>query len=166
MNLPPIALAGFDVTAVQAALVNVPRKTIFIQGQPYLTRYFIVGGETEVGVGARPQTFIHHFHSSDQDRELHDHPWCGTSIILAGGYTEERLYQHADGSYTEVVKKTYRPGDTNIIGPGVFHRATLLDETLGAWTLFFTTVRTKQWGFLEVNSKTFTPFERNPEAIP
>lgn len=33
---------------------------------------------------------LHIFHRSDEDRELHDHPWSFFSLILWNGYTEVR----------------------------------------------------------------------------
>lgn len=33
---------------------------------------------------------IHHIVSPDWDRDMHDHPWDFVSVILSGGYIEER----------------------------------------------------------------------------
>ena len=38
----------------------------------------------------RWKLYLHVFHRSDEDRELHDHPWPFLSLILWGGYTETR----------------------------------------------------------------------------
>jgi hypothetical protein len=36
------------------------------------------------------KVYLHLFHRSDEDRELHDHPWSFVSLILWGGYHEVR----------------------------------------------------------------------------
>lgn len=33
---------------------------------------------------------IHHIASPDWDRDMHDHPWTFLSVVVSGGYTEER----------------------------------------------------------------------------
>ena len=81
-------------------------------------------------------------HRSDDDRELHNHPWeNSTSLILWGGYREERL--DADGT---VRVRTYRPWSINRIGANDFHRVELLDPR-GCLTLFIAGKRQQSWGF-------------------
>jgi hypothetical protein len=48
---------------------------------PYLTRWTIL----EI---AGWSLKLHRFHRSDEDRDLHDHPWTFWSLILLGGYYE------------------------------------------------------------------------------
>jgi hypothetical protein len=47
-----------------------------------------------------------------------------------------------------------------------FHRVDLRDEKKGAWTIFFTGPRSKDWGFLDRHTKEFKDWRLNPEAIP
>ena len=51
-------------------------------GSPAMVRYRLL--DTRWG-----GLYVHHFLRSDQDRDLHDHPWHFTSLILWGGYVEE-----------------------------------------------------------------------------
>ncbi len=54
-------------------------------GSPYLERY-------RVGKLFGWTVYLHHYVTCDGEPWLHDHPWPrAVSIILAGGYTEERL---------------------------------------------------------------------------
>jgi hypothetical protein len=160
-----------------AKLLNrIPHETIKIDGKPYLTRYFLTGKNTRE-TGERPHLFLHHFHMSDQDRELHDHPYTGLSLILRGGYVEERksvirldlaLAQDASNVtksvvqvpvYSEVRVKTFLPGMLNRLRLGDFHRTVLIDEENGAWTLFLTGRRKTDWGFLDRDTEAFYPYE-------
>lgn len=65
-------------------------------GSPYLTRILLTRLpildqiRKRLGVGV----YVHHFHRSDGDQALHDHPWeFGASLVLNGAYVEERLDQ-------------------------------------------------------------------------
>lgn len=174
--------------------------TIHIDGKPYLTRYYLTGAEpTPSGTPEEKRVwgvavFLHHFHASDGERALHNHPWPGLSLILRGGYVEERCSEYlvpvneieetgvytraydANGTYVEadsgfvpkvhrvkhtpVTIRTLKPGMLNRIGLNDYHRAELIDEVGGAWTLFFTSERVKSWGFLDPETGVFTPHLR------
>ncbi len=99
----------------------------------YLIRYFVFRSK-------RFGIFLHNFKRSDEDRELHCHPWNGMSLILAGSYQEERLA--ADGS---VETKIVRPGSLNFLKPDTFHRVDL--QTPEVWSLFFVGTKQQTWGF-------------------
>lgn len=148
---------------------KLPKTTITIQGKPYLTRCYIFGKDRAWG-----NIYLHHFHSSDQGDELHNHPWkWGMSLIMAGGYSEEYrllpkttfdLEDGKDGTY-EVARREKLPGQLNFIKAGDFHRVDLHDEKKGAWTLFFAGPRTGEWGFWDRHTQVFKDWKTNPEAI-
>jgi hypothetical protein len=157
---------------------RLPKTTITINGKPYLTRCYLFGKDREWG-----NIYLHHFHSSDQGEELHNHPWAwGLSFVLAGGYVEERADNpgvwEAGGRHPEapdgmtmegpvyIEKRDIKPGRLNFISPKHFHRVDLKDEQKGAWSIFVTGGRTKSWGFLNRHTSEFIDFRRNPEAIP
>lgn len=66
------------------AFLGVERQDIGIRGDPYLTRWFIVGGLESQG----RRVYLHYFHRGDQERALHDHPWAFTSLVIWPGYYE------------------------------------------------------------------------------
>ncbi|HZC29939.1 MAG TPA: hypothetical protein VE261_00365, partial [Gaiellaceae bacterium] len=133
-------------------------------GTPYLSRYYIFGapkmpdgsapfdelGAPRVGIDdwARYGVYLHKFHRSDDADDLHNHPWAWSfSIILAGGYVEERLDDAmvADGlggwhhrvffsppKRIEVRRLT--APSFNFIRESTFHRVDLIEAD--AWTLF------------------------------
>lgn len=146
-----------------------PKVDINIDGKPYLTRYLLTHKKYSHDIGCEGGVFLHNFHASDPKpgRGLHNHPWVGTSLILAGGYVEERCTDigvpSVPGVYTDVVTKTFYPGMVNRIGLHDFHRTTLLNEARGCWTLFFVGERVKDWGFVDPKTWLFTLKEYAPK---
>lgn len=140
---------------------RIPHEVIRIDGEAYLTRFYLNGQANLRAQGEGPQFFLHHFHKSDQGRELHNHPYTGTSLILAGGYVEERMTQlDNDGlAFTEPTAVRYMPGDTNQLTLDDFHRTDMVDPVFGCWTLFVTGERTQSWGFLNRTTLDFFPYK-------
>lgn len=116
-------------------------RRIDIAGRPYLERYFLFKG---FGVTA----YLHRFVSGDDERNVHDHPWRWSfSLILTGGYVEERL-RWFDPEHGWVIRRRRMfPLRMNAIGPACFHRITT--PAPGTWTLFVHGPRVKGWGFLD-----------------
>jgi hypothetical protein len=109
------------------------------QGQPYLERYFAAGWNPHTRRSG-PAIFLHHFVASDPDVEVHSHPWgWSASLILAGGYREERC---VDGGH---LVQEYRPGDVNVLRPEDKHRIDLLGRD--CWTLFLAGNFERSWTF-------------------
>lgn len=128
-----------------AFAATLPCRTIFGERGAYLSRY------TLDVTRADRHVYLHFFHRGDADRTLHNHPWSGRSLILTGGYREERR----DGAH--IVERIYVPGDVNTLDVDTFHRVDLLDPR-GAWTLFETGARVQSWGFWDRDSDVFTPW--------
>jgi hypothetical protein len=135
------------------------------EDDPYLARHYIfqkdwIPGSLKPYLRWVPSVFVHEFQRGDSDREYHNHPWkTSFSLILAGGYTEERLKRVRDGF--EVVRKTFRPGMINTIRAEDFHRVALLDGKT-TWTLFVAGERTgMMWGFLDVDTKEFVTWKEH-----
>ncbi len=135
---------------------------------PYLSRYYVIGAPThpsgepfDAFGNPKPDAvwaekswglYLHHFHRGDQDLELHNHPWgWSVSLILAGGYVEERR-----GGLGDVVRCVFEPGSLNWIWGNTFHRVELLEDD--AWTLFLVGQKSQSWGFWERGSGIFTPW--------
>jgi hypothetical protein len=98
---------------------------------------------------------LHHFRRGDEARETHSHPWAWcASIILVGGYREERLRLE----WPEVRVRVLRPGSVNFLRHDDFHRVDLLDEERGCWTLFVHGPKMQGWGFLDRDTREFTPW--------
>lgn len=104
-------------------------------GQPYLTRFYMF----RRWWNWMPSIYIHKFHSSDYDQELHNHPFNSFSIIIKGSYIEE--FRKGD----EVFFRTLYPLNVNIVGKNKFHRIELNSDEV--WTIFFSISKNKDWGF-------------------
>lgn len=130
--------------------------TDYLDGSPYLTRILFPRV-----FGLRPM--LHHFHRPDGDRALHNHPWAWAfSIILAGGYIEERRAPDESELYDDD-KSTTEVRDVsrfNILSGKDYHRVVSLKGD--TWTLFVTGPRAQGWGFLERegDEERFTPWRK------
>lgn len=97
------------------------------QGDPYMCRYKLL---------KLPflRIYLHHILRSDEEMELHDHPWHFVSVILWSGYLE-----------------VLRGGRRRLrAGSVVRHRSTDSHRLIlarPAWTLIFATGQKRAWGF-------------------
>ncbi len=83
---------------------------------------------------------IHKILRSDNDRELHDHPFSFVSVILWGGYT-----QHTISSFDgRDIERFYRPGSVIFRRAEDAHRLTLKTPT---WTFVIRGRMRRDWGF-------------------
>jgi hypothetical protein len=98
-------------------------------GEPYLVRWRLIWTN-------RFSLYLHHILRSDEDRELHDHPWSFVSIILKGEYNEITAAGSA-GQVHGAGEILYRPAPWP-------HRL-VLDRPV--WTLVFVGPRKRRWGF-------------------
>ena len=136
LDLDPIATRQW---CEQLARV-LPGRKIEPHGKPYLERYYVAGW-SPVNRIAAPSVYLHHFVASDPDDAMHSHPWAWSlSIILIGGYREQRCLPHG-----ALVERTYYPGDQNLILAADRHRVDLLEGD--CWTLFLTGPFLQQWQF-------------------
>lgn len=104
----------------------------------YLARYYLLGGPRSGPRRSRlfdwlprstPNIFLHRIRRSDDGPHLHSHPWkTAISVILAGGYSEER---RAGNSVYRIAR---RPGDVVTIDAGDYHRVDLIGAE--SWSLF------------------------------
>lgn len=173
-------LSGFArfLCETLAQTVLAPPRVIYDrEGEsPYLSRHYLVGGAShpdgappfdmygnprpgatfEDGDSWRPQLYLHKFHRGDDDQELHNHPWAwSVSLILAGGYAEERRVEVSPGVH-RVVARGILPFSLNVIRGNDFHRVLLVERD--AWSLFLAGPKTQGWGFWNRKSGEFTPW--------
>ena len=130
---------------------------------PYLSRWYLFRsqrptmpdgsspfnelGNPKVGVilpNVNWSLYLHRFHRSDEDGELHSHPFeWSVALILAGGYREER--RDNTWGFPSVGARDVKPWTLNFIRHDTFHRVDLLEDD--AWSLFLVGPKTKSWGF-------------------
>jgi len=102
--------------------------------------------------------FLHCFHRSDEDREMHSHPWFFISIILWRGYVEARARpdlrrQLRAGNKTlcfnapeTIERKRFFPGAILFRPAWWAHRVELVDGR-PSWSLVITSRKACKWGF-------------------
>lgn len=102
---------------------------------PYLRRWWLIPRNRLFNV------YLHHIRKSDDDRALHDHPWASLSLMLKGVLREHYCDRRGDFGcrFLRRWRWTYR-------SPTFAHRLEVIDE-IGAWTLFLTGPRVREWGF-------------------
>lgn len=103
--------------------------------------------------------YLHRMSAPDPGIDLHDHPWPFVSLILRGGYTEERAESRDapkwaawaaawPGTCRRGVEFTWRAGTVHRVRVDECHRIISLCRT-PTWTLVLTGRRFRQWGFYE-----------------
>jgi hypothetical protein len=127
------------------------RAPDFVIGQPgqpgqppYLQRWWLIPKNRFFNM------YLHKFLRSDDDRAMHDHPWCNLSWLLRGAYLEVIPGQI----------KVRRAGDFAMRRPTARHRIELIErigwrdnkpymtgQMYPAWTLFITGPIVRSWGF-------------------
>lgn len=146
---------------------RLPKRVIGRDGEVYLERYYLFGKDPpypEDYVGKKPKArltflptvYLHHFLMSDTDEELHNHPWNGLSVILLGGYSEERrVPENCMGFGMDTwVRREYKPWSINRIGKDDFHRVDLYEKD--CWTLFIIGEKQQSWGFWNRHTDEYT----------
>lgn len=103
---------------------NRPMRLIMLNGKPYLERYYI-------GVVCGRTIWLHHFLTSDGDRNVHDHPWSALSVILTGGYWEET--PGTGNGLPEVNYQDFRAPALNYIPGTKKHR--IVSVATHTWTM-------------------------------
>lgn len=120
-----------------------------VDSSPLLERWTILS--TPIG-----KLRLHHFLRSDEDRELHDHPWSYVSLIVAGGYTEEiapAAYRQKSYRFDppltaapQTERHWRRAGSLLFRSARWMHRIEIAPGR-DAWTLIWMTRRSRTWGF-------------------
>lgn len=125
------------------------RLTLSHDGRPFLDRWGLVherfGG-----------FLLHHIADADPGKDLHDHPWAFTSIVLRGGYTEEvadtrvasAMATVADmypDSCTPGAPRSWRRFSIHHMPLTTAHRITAAEP--GTWTLVLRGPTRRRWGF-------------------
>jgi hypothetical protein len=103
--------------------------------------------------------YLHRMTAPDPGIDLHDHPWPFVSLILRGGYVEERaesreaprLAFYAEAWPTKCrrgMEMEWRAGSIHRLRADECHRIISL-RRVPTWTLVLTGRRFRNWGFYE-----------------
>lgn len=92
------------------------------------------------------QVMLHWLRQPDHARDPHDHPWSFASIVLRGGYVEDRI-ELDHGERWEIGRKTRKIRWLNFCDSRTPHRIVWVEpRTL---TLVITGGKRKSWGFYQ-----------------
>lgn len=122
---------------------RLPCRIIHEGRRPYLERYYLgsIFGVT---------FYLHRFVASDPADALHNHPWPGVGIILAGGYYEHRFVRaHPQSVHTTVEWR--KRWSVAKLKPSTFHRVEVLPNQ-HAWSLFAHTGKVQSWGMIDLSN--------------
>ena len=122
--------------ALYRLTAGLPCRLISRDGRPYLERYYVgrIGPVT---------AYLHRFVGRDGDQETHDHRWRAVSLVLAGGYTEERARLNGD---QPPLIRLRRVRWVNALALHSLHR--IAETAPDTWTLFLHGPHRKRWGFV------------------
>jgi hypothetical protein len=121
---------------IQCAERRPPDFVIGGHENPYLLRWWLIPRNPVFNI------YLHKFLRDDDDRALHDHPWCWCSILLRGGYFEHRTKGRGAVHFAPSIRiaSAWRAHRIQLFGiPGA--------ARVPAWTLFLTGPRIRAWGF-------------------
>lgn len=102
-----------------------------------------------------PALYVHQFLRDDDDRALHDHPWWSVSLTLRGAYCEVLPIDQEQPCSLDFSSElfparlrvvTRKPGALTFRSASMRHRI-MVGSSSGAWTLFLTGPRLRDWGF-------------------
>lgn len=135
------------------------RHTPYFHLDGYMNRWWVVPFRADLGDGTGPvspwrrpiawlfQRFdiafrLHEILRSDLERNAHDHPWPYVTIILRGGYVEQRF----DELGRVVSQRWHGPGSVLYRPANSWHRLHL-PAGQSALTLFISGSKCQSWGF-------------------
>lgn len=130
------------------------REPDFIIGgkeKPYLLRWYVIPLNRWLNV------YYHHFLRSDDDRALHDHPYCFVSWLLRGSYFEiqpDGLWVRNEGS----IRFRRATARHRIMLQRKFWPYPNDNPEEAVQTLFITGPRVRDWGFW--CPKGFVPWQK------
>lgn len=126
---------------------------------PYLHRYYVFLKDRDEKFPCN--VFVHHFVKSDDENNLHDHPWDYITCILSGGYWEHMFVDSStlgsvsggENSGKSLARFWRNPGHIQYKSKDHLHRVQLPCDSKATqsntWTLFVPLKREKSWGFFE-----------------
>lgn len=118
----------------------IPRRRIidpcYPEGGPLFTRFYLF----QCPLFA---LYVHHFHRSDNDRHVHDHPWSFVTLLLSGGYWENlpKFAEQPDGPQVRV----WRRRGSILWRPAEWQHWVEIERPV--WTLVLRLRRRREWGF-------------------
>jgi hypothetical protein len=138
--------------ALVNSLIAYAKRTPYFHLPGYMERYWLLKPRWwTLGCSIR----IHHILRSDEDRALHDHPWPFVTLILRGGYYEERpvFSEYPVWALHEPTGTTWHGAGSVLVRAARSRHRLRLARYSTTWTLFFMGPWRQQWGFYTSEGK-------------
>lgn len=137
---------------IDRILKRLSGKRIYLDGNPYLTRYYLIGD----GTGRRFELYLHYIQLKDPYRWLHNHPWHWfVSIVVRGHYTQEVLTPSSKAS-----RRKIRVRFINLfMGKNRYHAIHDVPAK-GVWTLVLVPPKSndrERWGYWNEDDEVHEP---------
>ena len=141
--LPAILFVAWWVRAA-ARLIDgghlIPRRVItepcYPEGGPLFTRFYLFQCPFFA-------LYVHHFHRSDNDRHVHDHPWSFVTWLLSSGYWEHVPELPMFPAGTQV--RFWRRRFSVLWRPAEWQHWVEIERPV--WTLVLRLRKRREWGF-------------------
>ena len=106
------------------------------EGGPLFTRYYLFDCPFFA-------LYVHHFHRSDHDRHVHDHPWSFVTLLLSAGYWEHlpKFAELPDGEQVRAWRRRF----SVLWRPAEWRHWVEIERPV--WTLVLRLRRRRAWGF-------------------
>jgi hypothetical protein len=140
-------------------IFNVKGHIMDWAGYPYMYRWNIIGdggfaSRVLLALTGFSAVRLHCIMASDHDRDLHNHPFDYTTLILRGGYVENYRNVAPWGDPSDPEADELGPTFCRLTLPGnlytgrrrTYHRIAVLPSP--TWTLFMMRPTNHEWGFL------------------
>lgn len=137
---------------IERVFPRISGKRIELNGEPYLTRYYLLGN----GSGHGYELYLHHLRKEDKSRWLHNHPWRWfLSIVLRGSYVQRVRRPQSDAN-----ERLEKIRFLNVFrGKDRYHSITQVPQH-GTWTLVLVPPKTKDtqdWGYWDSDASVHLP---------
>lgn len=140
-----LPFAPHHLAAWTAQLLDQAAATPYSHLDGYMQRWFLSPEDRASYHLNGPVRRLHKILRSDNERDLHDHPFDYTTIILAGGYLEETPLSPSVPNGPRR-SQWHGPGSVLVRRAEDLHRL-VLPEGQTCTTLFITSPRRREWGF-------------------
>lgn len=137
-DLPMADLAVLQEWAADVMASRPPDAVIGPEDTPYMRRWFVIPRNPYQNI------YLHEILRSDNDVP-HDHPWNNQTLVIDGGYAEQRYSRYQPWRPLRVQSER-KPGDHIKRSATDTHRL-IVPEGGRAVTLFTTGPRIREWGF-------------------
>jgi hypothetical protein len=160
-----VRLAATDEASFRKAapelLQDAARVELHGVSGPYMRRYDL--GDDPSGA----HCYVHEILRADEDSDLHSHPWDFVTMVLVGGYEEERVAKgYADKARLFFPRRLIVRKPGSVYAMRAEHEYHRISQVFGgtSWSLVFTSPKRSSWDFWDLQRNEKTPWRDRLQA--